>query len=686
MLSQKSDDSADKSAALQLKRRIQALEQENASLRDQLTEIQTQRMLQEHSQLQYSTLFEHTHDGVAVFEYLRAGGRRLIDCNEGYVRASGRSRDLLLQMKDIESCQVHEMTAEERERVRHNYFEGEGYRGVYSWIRDDGRDNWVEYRTVPVRLGERLFVYTIERDITDSVLLGKELEKTRSRQQEVLEHRTRQLYKEHTTRLREHTLFSQMIDHLPLALFTLARDNTGRIFVRQPQGRLAESLGLKRTDGQGRCLLQSVFDEAVCESLMPCIQQAFEGSHVHLSLLTQSDCYELWLESVTAGEEDAQLVGSLIDISERRRVEMDLRKSESRLMHAQQRAQIGHMELDMSNGRMEVSTQFAQMCKLWEGQRLIDVFQWLGCYTQPSQQQFQSAINVLQHTDTPRKSVSLHFIREGVRRVHQITLERSDLGGGEALLLFGILQDITDSCKQEKKWRDMLDHEREVSRSKSFFVNMVSHEIRSPLATIRCSTDLLRRYMPPDDRTDLYMSNICLSIDRMSVMLENFMMIGRIESGKMSFSPRITDVVALLDGICDDAEQACEQPGRIKRRYADVQELWLDARLVDPALYNILTNALKYSDADQPVFIEVEVLGDQVHIEVVDKGIGIPAATQGKVFDAFHRASNTQNIEGNGLGLNIVSRCVDLHRGSVSFVSVEGEGTTFKVSLPCAKE
>jgi len=109
----------------------------------------------------------------------------------------------------------------------------------------------------------------------------------------------------------------------------------------------------------------------------------------------------------------------------------------------------------------------------------------------------------------------------------------------------------------------------------------------------------------------------------------------------------------------------------------------VDVELVTTILNNLLTNALKYSPDDSPVSLILERQKEQVILEVIDTGQGIPEADQSALFDAFFRARNVGNIQGTGLGLSITKECVDLHGGTIEIESEVGRGTIFTVSLPC---
>jgi PAS domain S-box-containing protein len=120
------------------------------------------------SELKFRAIFENTSDGIAIFEYhLDEYGQRLIDCNDSFVNMSGRSKEELLQAENIRNLQVYEDSDLDEHEIRKLIISGVAFKGTYSWKRPDGRENYVEYEAAPVILGERILVYTIDRNITE---------------------------------------------------------------------------------------------------------------------------------------------------------------------------------------------------------------------------------------------------------------------------------------------------------------------------------------------------------------------------------------------------------------------------------------------------------------------------------------------------------------------------------------
>ncbi|MFO1446995.1 MAG: sensor histidine kinase [Opitutaceae bacterium] len=231
----------------------------------------------------------------------------------------------------------------------------------------------------------------------------------------------------------------------------------------------------------------------------------------------------------------------------------------------------------------------------------------------------------------------------------------------------------------------LLARERELRELKSDFVSLVSHEFRTPLEIIMSSADNLRRYhdrLSPEKREDLLVT-INKSVRRMSGMMEEVLVLGRMETDGMTFRPAPFDLHAFCRRVCDEIESATGRHGAIRLEFRDVPAVANgDESVVRHIFTNLLSNALKYSPLDQPVDFVVCLEGTQAVFNVIDRGCGIPEADRRRLFQAFHRGSNVRQIPGTGLGLLIVRRCVELHGGHLTFESVEGQGTTFTVRLP----
>lgn len=199
------------------------------------------------------------------------------------------------------------------------------------------------------------------------------------------------------------------------------------------------------------------------------------------------------------------------------------------------------------------------------------------------------------------------------------------------------------------------------------------------------SADNLQRYhdrLAAEKREEL-LRTIHKSVRRMAGMMEEVLVLGRLETDRMKFEPAPLDFSALCRRLCDEIESAtggrCPIALEINGPAAQASG---DESLLRHIFTNLLSNAIKYSPAGSPVSFRVHREGKIAICRITDRGCGIPEADQRYLFQAFHRGSNVGQIPGKGLGLLIVQRCVELHRGDIRFESVEGKGATFVVALP----
>jgi signal transduction histidine kinase len=227
--------------------------------------------------------------------------------------------------------------------------------------------------------------------------------------------------------------------------------------------------------------------------------------------------------------------------------------------------------------------------------------------------------------------------------------------------------------------------EREVGRLKSSFVSMVSHEFRTPLGVITASAGNLQRYFSrlSEERRGQLLADIMNSSSRMRDLIEEVLLLGKVESGNMKCQPVLVDLPALCRRTVAEVTVATGHASPIEfATEAFDGEMRLDESLTGLILTNLLNNAVKYSPSGKPVHLSLRRDGENAVIEVRDEGIGIPSADQKELFKSFHRGANVGNVPGTGLGLTIVKRCVELHAGQISLTSVERQGTTFTVRLP----
>ncbi len=280
-------------------------------------------------------------------------------------------------------------------------------------------------------------------------------------------------------------------------------------------------------------------------------------------------------------------------------------------------------------------------------------------------------------------------LRRADGRLITVTLSGDfiEIGGRRYVVISAL--DITDRKRAETELVNALRREKELSQLKSNFVSLVSHEFRTPLGVILSSAEILERYherLKPEQRAT-QLEAIGTSVRRMAHMMNEVLLLGRFDAGRVEFHPARLDLAAFSRRVVDEVSIATGRrcPIELRLPAAPNQNIAADELLLGHMLTNLLSNGVKYSPDGAAVDLEIQHTGDRLTFVVTDRGCGIPEADRDRLFTAFHRGRNVGQVAGTGLGLVIVRRCVDLHGGGISFTSREGEGTTFTAWVPAGR-
>ena len=245
--------------------------------------------------------------------------------------------------------------------------------------------------------------------------------------------------------------------------------------------------------------------------------------------------------------------------------------------------------------------------------------------------------------------------------------------------------DITQRKQAEAELLRTLAREKELGQLRSNFVSMVSHEFRTPLAIIQSSAEILDDYLGQLEKAERkdHLQSIRKNTRRMAALMEETLLIGSFDAGKMEFKPTLLELRTFLRRLVDEVLSATNRRCPIEFLLAEMPtKVQADERLLRHIFTNLLTNAVKYSDAGRAVQFEIVCARADIVCTIRDQGIGIPEADREWLFNAFHRGRNVGDRPGTGLGLVIVKRCVDLHGGKIEVDSKLGEGTSVTVRLP----
>ncbi len=295
----------------------------------------------------------------------------------------------------------------------------------------------------------------------------------------------------------------------------------------------------------------------------------------------------------------------------------------------------------------------------------------------------------LQNTGTFSGDI-LNYTKSGTKIWLYLNIAAVYDDAGKVINYVAVENDITPIKMAEQRLQKAMEKERELNRFKTQFVNLASHQFRTPLAIIRSSIDLLDLKMELTDLNPSFIESfqrhkaiMTEETTRMTELMENILDIGRIDEGKIELSKKDLSFKQFVDEFIQSNIESNGQQRKLNYRFdAPDRIISMDEILLRNALRNVVSNAFKYSEGKQaPEFI-VALHDDTYLITIKDYGIGIPEKDQPFLFQSFFRASNAKILPGSGLGLMIAQKLIVIHGGDISFVSKAGDGCTMTIQLP----
>lgn len=234
----------------------------------------------------------------------------------------------------------------------------------------------------------------------------------------------------------------------------------------------------------------------------------------------------------------------------------------------------------------------------------------------------------------------------------------------------------------------LIAQQRRNQEVKNDFINNITHEFKTPIATISLACEAMTDPTIHTDR-DAAMAYINIIRDentRLQKMVTNILQLARLKKGQLHLNKENFDVHEVLQSICKNISlQVSNNGGQVLTRYnANPSSICADRSHIESILVNIIENALKYTPEKPLIEIETGNIKGMVSVSIKDNGIGISKKNRRHIFDEFYRVSkgNVHDTKGYGLGLNYVKKIVDLHNGRISVASELGKGTTFVIYLP----
>lgn len=229
-----------------------------------------------------------------------------------------------------------------------------------------------------------------------------------------------------------------------------------------------------------------------------------------------------------------------------------------------------------------------------------------------------------------------------------------------------------------------LSYQKEVERRKDEFINIASHELKTPMTILKGYIQILnKRLSKTSDDYTVFLRQIDHEIDKMNVLINELHDITKVEAGKLNITKEKLNIIDVINNSLIQIEPFSDSHKVVFNNKQKKIQVMADSRRIEQVLLNLLTNAIKYSPANTTIKIKVEKNDSYVTVKVVDQGKGIPRSKVKKIFTKFFQVEKSADgIEGLGLGLYISAEIIKNHNGKIGVKSEMGKGSTFYFKLP----
>jgi len=229
-----------------------------------------------------------------------------------------------------------------------------------------------------------------------------------------------------------------------------------------------------------------------------------------------------------------------------------------------------------------------------------------------------------------------------------------------------------------------IEFRKEAERKKDEFISIASHELKTPLTSVKGYLQLLERSVQKNDTETVikHLAKAQLQLDKLNSLIADLLDISKIENGKLKFNKQCFAFDSLLDGIIETIQQA--NPGiHILRKGIAGSDIYADEMRLEQVILNFLTNAIKYAPGASEITLTTAIKDDLLYFSVKDQGIGMLPEQLAFVFDKFYRVEETSHrFQGLGIGLYISSEIIKRHGGEIGVNSTYGEGSEFYFTIP----
>lgn len=407
-----------------------------------------------------------------------------------------------------------------------------------------------------------------------------------------------------------------------------------------------------------------------------------EGHHVHEYRFRKKDGDYLWVLDEIRLTRDAagnpqEIVGSWLDITERKETEAALQTSEALFRDFFKTNPVATIITSPSGVIHMVNPAFTIHTDFVQGEVVGRTSQELGFWRDPvDRERMVAAIEKDGFIDNMEAS----FYGKGGKPMTCLVSSRAVEFGGEVRILSTVL-DVTEQRKAEEALRKL-------DQAKSDFISTAAHELRTPLIAIVGYSELLEnsgKSLLTEEQKKSYLSIIQSNAENLNHLVDDLLDVGRIQIGRpLGVVPKENQITVIIEKISESMRVRSQQHNIvIEHVNAPPQVMRFDSGRITQVFYNLISNAIKYSPLGGTIKIQTITDHDKILISVIDQGQGMTLQQVEHVFDRFYRAvSENAETSGLGLGMSIVKQIIDDHGGEIRVDSTPGEGTTVTFSLP----
>ncbi len=236
----------------------------------------------------------------------------------------------------------------------------------------------------------------------------------------------------------------------------------------------------------------------------------------------------------------------------------------------------------------------------------------------------------------------------------------------------------------QRKLLEEIEFRKEAERKKDEFISIASHELKTPMTSIKGYLQLLERSISNSNEEVIRnrLQKVQTQVEKLHILISDLLDMSKIESGKLKFNMQYFSFENLLDHVVEVMQQSNLQVKLIRKGIVK-DEIWGDEIRIEQVIVNFISNAIKYAPNTEEIIINTEIRDDHLYFSVKDFGIGLSQEHQEKIFDKFYRVEETSaRFQGFGIGLYICREIIERHHGKIGVNSAANEGSEFYFYIP----